>query len=91
MPSFFYACFQYFCICWGYLRIFLAVSFNAYGCRDVWIHAGFLWMVLVQMHLSCEVVDTLHCGDEGTMEWIEGGLCHCKLAWLQLYGGKEFT
>ena len=64
----------------GYLRNVLAVSINAYRHIDVRILNGLLQEVIEQMHLSCEVVDTLDWSDEGTTEWIEGGLSQCKLA-----------
>ena len=65
---------------WECLRIFLAVSINAYRSSDVGIHTDPLQVILEQMYLSCEVVDTLDWGSEGTVEWIEGRLSHCKLA-----------
>ena len=61
-----------------YLRIVLAVPINAYRHIDVRVPKSLLQMVIKQMHLSCEVVDTLHWGDEGTIERIEGGFSHYK-------------
>ena len=75
---------------WGYLRIVLAVPIDAYRHVDVRVLDGLLQVVIEQMNLSCEVVDTLHWGGEGTMERIEGGLSCYKLARLQLQQGKEF-
>ena len=68
--------------CWGYLRIVLAVPINAYRHIDARVPNDLLQVVIKQMHLSCEVVDTLHWGDEGTIEWIEGGLSQYKMARL---------
>ena len=73
-----------------YLRIALAVSINTYRSSDVWVHADLLYVVLQQIHLSCEVVDTLHWGGEVTMDWIEGGLSYYILAGPQLQEGKRF-
>ena len=58
----------------GYLRIVLAVPINAYRHIDVRVPKSLLQMVIKQMHLSCEVVDTLDWSDEGTTEWIENML-----------------
>jgi len=69
-----------------YLRIVLAVPINAYRHSNVRVPKSLLQVVMEQMHLSCEVVDTLHWGDEGTIERIEGGFSHDKLARLWLQG-----
>jgi len=62
----------------GYLRIVLAVPINTYRHIDVRVPNGLLQVVMEQMHLSCEVVDTLHWGNEGTIERIEGRFSHDK-------------
>ena len=67
-----------------YLRIVLAVPIDAYRHVDVRVLDGLLQVVSEQMYLSCEVVDTLHWGGEGTTGWTEGGLSCYKLARLQL-------
>ena len=71
-------------MCWGYLHIVLAVPIDAYRHVDVRVLDGLLQVVIEQMYLSCEVVDTLHWGGEGATEWIERGLSSYKLARLQL-------
>ena len=72
------------CVCWRYLRIVLTVFINAYRGSDVGIHRDLILVALEQMYLSCEVVDTLNWGNKGTMNWIEGGHSHYKLARPQL-------
>ena len=63
-----------------YLRIVFAVFINAYSHCDVGILVDWVRVVLEEMDLSCEVVDTLYWSNEGSISRVKHP--HCKLSRL---------